>query len=690
MNRLLVFVLSLLSSPYALSCALNNCAATDIVAGQVQSAVGTPAATAVTVQGSPTGTPIPVTASITPPTDYTIASTPITAANANLSSGTPTVGSFAASATMSSVSTASFVVTGTFVATLVVQYSTDTSNWVSLPNIYNVATGVAAANITGVGTYQVPVPASAQVRLTASAYTSGTATVQGRVSSGNSSLVAQAITGTIAATQSGTWTVQPGNTANTTPWLATISQGGNSATVSAGGALKTDGSASTQPISAVSLPLPALASTSTKQSDGTQKTQVVDGSGNVIGSTANALDINVKSGSVTVNAGTNLNTSALALESGGNLAKLPVAQASTTSGQSGPLVQGAVTTAAPSYTTAQTSPFSLDTAGNLRVVTTTSGTGATAANQATEITSLSSINTNQTNGTQQSKITNGTNVADVAAGDSGSNGVVTGSTFKDTSFTTSTNQAVASTDVSAMRYVVVKFSALGGSATNTFQYSDDNSTWFSLSLLSTANLATPTTTGVSTQGTATYSGVVIGKYFRINVTGIASGSTAGYVSFSNTPLGLSQSTGIGGTTAVTQSGTWTVQPGNTPNTTPSLSTITPVVSPLSSSSPNEASVSTAYEASHVVKASAGVLYSLLCYNSKTSTQFLEVFNSTTVPADTTVSVTVPVSCPASSNCTLDFGNYGKYFSTGISWSNSSTSPTKTIGSADMFCEPRYQ
>jgi hypothetical protein len=42
-------------------------------------------------------------------------------------------------------------------------------------------------------------------------------------------------------------------------------------------------------------------------------------------------------------------------------------QGSTTSGQSGALVQGAVTTYAPSYTTAQTDPLSLDLAGNLRV-----------------------------------------------------------------------------------------------------------------------------------------------------------------------------------------------------------------------------------------------------------------------------------------------------------------------------------
>lgn len=54
------------------------------------------------------------------------------------------------------------------------------------------------------------------------------------------------VDGTVAATQSGTWTVQPGNTANTTAW-------------------KTDGSAVTQPVSAASLPLPTGASTAAKQ-----------------------------------------------------------------------------------------------------------------------------------------------------------------------------------------------------------------------------------------------------------------------------------------------------------------------------------------------------------------------------------------------------------------------------------------
>lgn len=50
------------------------------------------------------------------------------------------------------------------------------------------------------------------------------------------------------------------------------------------------------------------------------------------------------------------------------------AQASTTSGQTGNLVQCAVTTSAPTYTTAQTDPLSCDTAGNVRAIASQAGT----------------------------------------------------------------------------------------------------------------------------------------------------------------------------------------------------------------------------------------------------------------------------------------------------------------------------
>src|SRR5260221_298916 len=44
------------------------------------------------------------------------------------------------------------------------------------------------------------------------------------------------VTNIPAVTQSGTWTVQPGNTANTTAWLFSISQGGNTVSVPTAGA----------------------------------------------------------------------------------------------------------------------------------------------------------------------------------------------------------------------------------------------------------------------------------------------------------------------------------------------------------------------------------------------------------------------------------------------------------------------
>lgn len=66
-------------------------------------------------------------------------------------------------------------------------------------------------------------------------------------------------------------------------------------------------------------------------------------------------------GSVTANAGTNLNTSLLALDT-----TVGLAQASATAGERGPLVQGAVTTLAPGYASGTTNPLSLTTTGALR------------------------------------------------------------------------------------------------------------------------------------------------------------------------------------------------------------------------------------------------------------------------------------------------------------------------------------
>ena len=92
-------------------------------------------------------------------------------------------------------------------------------------------------------------------------------------------------------------------------------------------ALRVDGSAVTQPIAASSLPLPTGAATSAKQpaigTAGSASADVISVQG-IASMTPLKIDGSGStqpiSGSVTANAGTNLNTSALALESGGNLA----------------------------------------------------------------------------------------------------------------------------------------------------------------------------------------------------------------------------------------------------------------------------------------------------------------------------------------------------------------------------------
>jgi len=99
--------------------------------------------------------------------------------------------------------------------------------------------------------------------------------------------------------------------------------------------------------------------------------------------------------------------------------------------------------------------------------------------------------------------------------------------------------------------------------------------------------------------------------------------------------------------------------------------------------------SVAYETSAIVKATPGTIYSVIGYNSKTSAQFIQLHDSATLPANDAVPKMI-WTVAASSNFFLDFGEIGRWCEAGITLSNSSTGPTKTIGSADCWFSVQYK
>ena len=480
----------------------------------------------------------------------------------------------------------------------------------------------------------------------------------------------QPVSGTVAATQSGTWTVQPGNTANTTAWLVT-------------------GTGGTFPITATSLPLPSGASTSANQP-------------------TNA------------------------------------AQGSTTSGQTGHLMMGAVTTGNPTYTTAQTSPFSLDTSGALRVnVIAGSGGGGTSSSFGAAIPAAGTAG-GFSDGTnmQLARVFDG----DTGAGTQyslgvllktpGSGGAVdfgvsgqpiridpTGTTTQPVSGTVGISGTVAATQSGS-------WTVQPGNTANT-------TAWLVTGTGGTfpATQSGNWTSRIVGNGGATLDAVVgnaaaptnmlaVGGVFNTTRPTLTTGQSSAFQSNNNgvqlvdgstVTQPVSGNVGISGTAAVTQSGTWTVQPGNTANTTawlvtgtggtfPVTGTFWQATQPVSIAATVNTSASqsgtwtvqpgnTANTTPWLVldaltaasngltssrvaaaattnatslKASAGEMARIDVFNTATYAVFLKFYNkasSPTVGTDTPV-WTIPVS--AGGGYSTEFMR-GKYFSTGIAY-----------------------
>lgn len=151
---------------------------------------------------------------------------------------------------------------------------------------------------------------------------------------------------------------------------------------------------------------------------------------------------------------------------------------------------------------------------------------------------------------------------------------------------------------------------------------------------------------------------------------------------------------VDGTIAATQSGTWNVGLNAGSNAIGKLAANSGVIigavelAPATTNAPSNATT-TAYAASLIVKASAGTLYSITGYNSGNVTQFIQIHDSATLPADGSIPKVIFI-VPPLSNFSFDLTPFGRSFASGIVVCNSSTGPTKTIGSANCWIDAQYK
>ena len=413
----------------------------------------------------------------------------------------------------------------------------------------------------------------------------------------------QPVSGTVATTQSGTWNVGvTGSVAVTgTFWQAT------------------------QPVSAASLPLPTGAATAANQTSvqgtaGSPASSVVSVQG-VGGGTAIPISGTVTANNASVSA-TGSAVPASATMVGGTDGTTLRAILTDSSGRQVVNVNGTVPVSGTFWQATQ--PVSGTVTANIG---TTNGLA---------------LDATLTGGTQKTQlVASGGTVANI---DTAGNQAIRGGFAEQTGLSVASlnGDLVSSTDVSAYKWFSLQV-LTAGSGTLTFQGSNDNSTWVSVAaiLSSAVNSVLVTTTTAA----GMYYGAVNYRYLRVRATAYTSGTFTGVLELYTSPS-VFQTMGIG-TVASSQSGTWTVQPGNSVNTTPWL--VNALLNPsgtllntystrITTNTTTTPTSSTAYISSITISSEVAGTTSTLTIQDKQGTPLKLVNGLTTVAVTTTPTI----------------------------------------------------
>lgn len=417
---------------------------------------------------------------------------------------------------------------------------------------------------------------------------------------------------------------------------------------------------------------------------GIQKVGITDGTGTAITSTSNALDINIKSGqSLTAatadEAAWTAGTSSFAPTGGvfnDSAAALTSGQQGTTRVTNNRALHSNLRNSAGTEIATSSNPLRIDPTGTTtQPVSGTLGLSA-GTNNIGGVELIDSGGTNKlsvnasgqaavtptggdlTSGNQTVKLTDGTNTSNVGLGDASNGFVYTGSGRLTQTFNLSTTGASTSYDVGNYRWISIQFTAVGGATSSTsFQCSNDNSNFISTALASSGSVAVnATTAATASAGVGIYHGPLTGRYFRLNVTTLPSGSVTGTIIFS-THAGVLSSFGV----AVSQ------------QSSPWVSSLQPATSGGWSISSQTALTNTVVAA----KASAGQVGGHMFYNPNSSVSYIQVFNvaSGSVTLGTTApTMVVPIPPGAAAN--VEWAN-GIAYGTAISFAATTTATGNT-------------
>lgn len=277
-------------------------------------------------------------------------------------------------------------------------------------------------------------------------------------------------------------------------------------------------------------------------------------------------------------------------------------------------------------------------------------------------------------------------------------------------------QLVNAIDLSEYGYWSLQIAETAFVGTLTFYGSNDGTNWIGITVtnLNTNGTATSFTVAAGTPNSA-FGGAATMRFLQVTMTSYSSGTATGILTLFGGDSQLSGSSGGGGNVtvvgplgsqastngvsvtiasdqaavAVKESGTWTVQPGNTPNTSAWL--VQDVAATSGGSTPNHA-ISAASTNGTSLKASAGMIYGISISNTNAAARYFKIYNKASSPTVGTDTPVMTIQVPATSTVIRAFP-VGLALSTGIAYAATGAmgdSDTTAIGAGDLSMDIDYK